>query len=293
MKRSDGADLELIDLHTHTTASDGTYTPGQLVRLAHDDGLKAVAITDHDTLDGLDEALAEGEKLGIEVIPGLEISVEAGLSGGIHMLGLFVDHKNEELARAMERLKRARIRRNEKMITLLNQIGIPITLNEVAGLAGADLISRAHFAQWLVESGRCKNRSEAFKRFIGPGKKGYAPKEKMGPAQAISLIRSSGGMAALAHPGLIAAGKGYLETLIRELKDLGMQAVEAYYSEHDRGFTDWLVRLAARLDLGLSGGSDFHGGPKPDIQLGRGRGNLQVPAYLLKDLRRRLQQTLK
>ena len=175
--------MELIDLHTHTTASDGTCTPGQLIGMAHEMGLKAIAITDHDTLAGIDEAMAEGERLGIEVIPGLEISVEAGLNGGIHMLGLFVDHKDPQLIAGMERLLGARERRNRQMITLLNELGISITLEDVAGLAGGDLISRAHFAQWFVESGRCSNRSEAFKRFIGAGKKGYVPKEKLGPAR--------------------------------------------------------------------------------------------------------------
>jgi predicted metal-dependent phosphoesterase TrpH/ribonuclease BN (tRNA processing enzyme) len=260
--------LEYIDLHTHTTISDGAYTPRELVRMAHQAGLKALAITDHDTLAGIDEALAEGEKLGIEVIPGLEISVEGGLSGGIHMLGLFVDHNNSELVAAMNRLLRARERRNDQMIALLNQIGISITLEDVAKLAGADLISRAHFAQWFVETGRCGNRTEAFQRFIGAGKKGYVPKEKYGPEQAISIIRNSGGLAALAHPGLMGVGKGYLETLITKLKDMGMQAVEAYYTDHDPGFTDWLIRLAARLDLGLTGGSDFHGGAQTGNQGG-------------------------
>ena len=282
--------MELIDLHTHTTASDGSHSPAEIVSMAHFAGLKAVAITDHDTLKGIDEAREQGASLGIEVIPGLEISVEAGLSGGIHMLGLFVDHHDPELMAAMERLMHARARRNEQMITLLNQLGIQITLDEVARLAGADVISRAHFSQWFVESGRCSSRSEAFNRFIGVGKKGYVPKEKMGPAEAISLIRRAGGLAALAHPGLLAVGRGYLETLITELKGLGMQAVETYYSEHDSGFTRWLVGLAARLDLGLTGGSDFHGGPKPELEIGRGKGALQVPAYLLDDLRKRLQQ---
>ena len=279
--------MELMDLHTHTTASDGSLTPAELVAAARAAGLKAVAVTDHDTTAGLDEALAAGAEPGLQVVPGVEISVEAGLAGGVHVVGLFVEHHHPPLTAALERLQRARARRNPRMVERLNHLGIPVTLEEVAAFAGGDLISRAHFAQALVARGVVASRKEAFSRYLGAGKPAYVPKQRLSPQEAIALLRRAGAVPILAHPGLLPLERGPLEELVQRFREMGLEGLEAHYSEHDRPTRLWLERLAARLDLVVSGGSDFHGRAKPDIALGRGKGDLAVPLALLRAIAER------
>jgi predicted metal-dependent phosphoesterase TrpH len=283
--------MQYIDLHTHSTVSDGTETPAAVVAQAYKLSLSAVALTDHDTIAGLPEALAAGRELAMEVVSGVEIAVDAGVKGGMHMVGLLFDHEHDELNAALDRLLQAREERNLAMAAKFKEHRMDITLDYLAGLAGGDLISRAHMAQALVDKGYCGNRQEAFARYIGEGAKLYVPKAKLTPADAIALIRRAGGVSVLAHPGLMPIGKGHLETVISELKEMGLDALEAYYTEHDSSFTNWAVRMAAKHDLALSGGSDFHGGPKPEVKLGFGKGGLRVPAYLLETLRKRADVT--
>jgi hypothetical protein len=279
--------MELVDLHTHTTASDGSLTPAELVAAARDAGLKAVAVTDHDTTAGLDQALAAGREMGLTVVPGVEISVEAGLAGGVHVVGLFVDHHHPSLAAALERLQQARAQRNPRMVERLNRLGIPLTLEEVTAFAGGEIVSRAHFAQALVARGVVASREEAFARYLGAGKPAYVPKQRLSPHQAIALLRRAGAVPILAHPGLLPLERGPLEELVRRFQEMGLEGLEAHYSEHDRPTRLWLERLAARLGLVVSGGSDFHGRAKPDIALGRGKGDLAVPLALLRAIEKR------
>ena len=279
--------MELVDLHTHTTASDGSLTPAELVAAARDAGLKAVAVTDHDTTAGLDQALAAGREMGLTVVPGVEISVEAGLAGGVHVVGLFVDRHHPALAAALERLQQTRARRNPRMVERLNRLGIPLTLEEVTTFAGGEIVSRAHFAQALVARGVVASREEAFARYLGAGKPAYVPKQRLSPQEAITLLREAGAVPILAHPGLLPLERGPLEELVRRFQEMGLEGLEAHYSEHHRPTRLWLERLAARLGLVVSGGSDFHGRAKPDIALGRGKGDLAVPLALLRAIERR------
>ncbi len=288
--------MDIIDLHTHTTASDGSLTPTELVAAAQRAGLKAVAITDHDTVDGVAEALAAGAALGQAVAPGVEISLQGypaqGLPGSMHLLGLFLDHADPDLGAGLARLQRARAERNPQIVAKFNQLGIPLTLEEVAAFAGGELIGRPHFAQALIARKVVANRGEAFARYLAVGKPAYVAKWRFPPAEGISLLKRAGAVTVLAHPGLFKMGLAGLEALLRRLMADGLDGVEAYYSEHDPAYTRAVLGLAARLGLVVSGGSDFHGGQKPDIALGLGRGDLRVPAGLLAGLEERRRAVL-
>ncbi len=283
--------MVIIDLHTHTTASDGSLTPTELVEAARRAGLKAVAITDHDTVDGVAEALAAGQALGQAVVPGVEISLQGyeaqGMPGSMHLLGLFLDHADPGLAAGLARLQGARAERNPQIVAKFNQLGIPLTLEEVEAFAGGELIGRPHFAQALIARKVVANRGEAFARYLAAGKPAYVAKWRFPPAEGIAMLQRAGAVTVLAHPGLFKLGLAGLEALLLRLMADGLDGVEAYYSEHDPAFTRAVLGLAARLGLVVSGGSDFHGGQKPDILLGLGRGNLRVPSALLAGLRGR------
>ncbi|MGD8561801.1 MAG: PHP domain-containing protein [Desulfarculaceae bacterium] len=279
--------MDLIDLHTHTTASDGSLTPSQVVAAAKEAGLRAVAITDHDNISGLEEAIATGADLGLEVIPGVEISVEGEQKGGIHVVGLFLDHKNAALGEGLERLQQARAQRNPQIAARLQELGMDITMEQVRQYAGSGQVGRPHFAQALIESGYVQNRQEAFNRFLAADKPAYVPKFRFSPSEAMSLLRGAGAVPILAHPGLLNLPWAELEALLRRFIDQGLEGLEAYYSEHDQATSRRLVSLAARLGLAVSGGSDFHGLPKPDISLGLGKGDMRIPYSLLPALKQR------
>ena len=280
--------MNIVDLHTHSTASDGSFTPRELVALAHKAGLQALALTDHDTVEGLDEALAAGQELGLTVIPGVEISIQGeGLLGkpaSLHVLGLWVDHRHPGLLAGLKLLQEARAQRNPQIVDKFNALGIPLTLAEVAAHAGGQLIGRPHFAQALLERGIVKDRGEAFARYLAAGAAAYVPKDRFPPEAGIAMLRAAGGVPVLAHPGLLKLPQFEMESLARRLMDLGLEGLEALYGEHDSATRLGLTRLAARLGLVTSGGSDFHGRAKADIALGTGRGDLRVPASLLTGL---------
>lgn len=279
--------MDYIDLHTHTTASDGSLSPAELVKEAAQAGLKAVAITDHDTIDGLGEAVEAGEGLDLEVVPGVEISLEVGLKGGAHLVGLWVRPGDQGLLQGLGRLQEARAQRNPRMLAKLNDLGLKLSMEEVLEQTGGGQVGRPHFARALVEKGLADSVGEVFSRWLGAGAKAYVPKERLTPAEGISLVRAAGGVPVLAHPGLLDLDRLGLESLLRKLKGLGLEALEAYYSEHDEATRRRLVSLAARLGLAVSGGSDFHGGSKPQVKLGLGKGDLRVPGALLAALRQR------
>lgn len=286
--------MDLIDLHSHSTASDGSLSPRELVALAHKAGLKALALTDHDTIAGLDEALAAGRELGIDVIPGVEISINGdellSKPASMHVLGLWVDRHHPGLLAGLKTLQEARARRNPQIVQKFNKLGIPLTLEEVAAYAGGQLIGRPHFARALLERGIVKDRGEAFGRYLAAGAAAYVPKWRFEPRVGIELLRAAGALPVLAHPGMLKLPQFDLESLARRLMDLGLEGLEALYSEHDTATRLGLTRLAARLGLVVSGGSDFHGRPKPEISLGTGLGDLRVPASLLASLVQRRDQ---
>ncbi|MGE4441316.1 MAG: PHP domain-containing protein [Desulfomicrobium sp.] len=266
-----------IDLHTHSTASDGTLKPAELVAAAVEAGLQAVALTDHDTVLGLPEACSAGRELGIEVIGGCELSV--GFErGSMHLLGLWLPQHPERLRLALERLADLRTKRNESIIANLNNYGVDITYAELESITDGGSIGRPHFAQLLVEKGLAVNFQDAFMNWLRPGTKGYAPKEKLSPREAIELLKSEQATVILAHPCTLKVEKDELENVLIELKDSGLDGVEVFYSMHTQAQTNFYAGLCRKLDLLQSAGSDFHGANKPGIALGRGKGGLR-PSY--------------
>jgi predicted metal-dependent phosphoesterase TrpH len=266
-----------IDLHTHSTASDGTLRPAELVAAAVAAGLKAMALTDHDTVQGLPEACAAGRELGIEVIGGCELSVRFE-HGSMHLLGLWLPERPAHLHDTLERLSNLRKARNENIIANLQGYGVDISYAELEEITDGGSIGRPHFAQLLVTKGLAVNFQDAFMNWLRPGTKGYAPKEKLSPREAIELLKDEQATVILAHPCTLKIEKDELEGLLRELKDFGLDGVEVFYSMHSQAQTNFYSGLCRKLDLLQSAGSDFHGDNKPGIALGRGKGGLR-PSY--------------
>jgi predicted metal-dependent phosphoesterase TrpH len=273
----------MIDLHTHSTASDGTLAPRELVALAARSRLDALALTDHDTLAGLPEALAAGEELGLEVIPGCELSVGNG-PRSMHLVGLWVRPGAPHLTQRLDFVRQGRDDRNVEIIARLRELGIDITLEEVAALAGGT-VGRPHMARVLVNKGVVRDIEQAFRDYMGNQGAAYVPRRRLGAADALRALADDGATSILAHPGLLGLRPPDLERTLRELKDLGLDGLEVHYTEHDARTMDLLLHLANRLDLQVSGGSDFHGDVKPGIFLGRGKGSLVVPTRVLDDLK--------
>lgn len=274
-----------LDLHVHTTASDGTLTPGQVVALAKEQGLAAIAITDHDTVAGLGEGLEAGENLHLKVIPGVEISVKHE-NDQLHLLGYYIDPHNAILLDCLEQLQIYRRERNPIIVQKLKALGFDVSLEEVSALAGGDIVGRPHFATLLVNKGYVADKKQAFERYLASGQPAYVPKERMTPVEGINIIRAAGGVAVLAHPGLLKEleDKNLLQNLLRRLKKEGLQGIEAYYTEHSPETEELLLQLATEENLLVTGGSDFHGSNKPHISLGTGLGNLQIPLQVVEEL---------
>jgi predicted metal-dependent phosphoesterase TrpH len=274
-----------IDLHLHSTASDGTLTPSEILARALDLGLKAIAIADHDCVDGAREALAIGIPDGIRFVTGVEISTSPprflGLQGSFHILGYAFHLEDPELNRSLALLQSARNNRNPKIIRRLNALGIDLTLNQVRRLYGDGQLGRPHIARALVEKGHAASVDDAFDRFLGTGKPAYVEKERIGWRRAIEIIRRAGGVAVLAHPALLNLSEPrQLEDVVGRLKAMGLGGIEVYYPEHSPLETAHYADLAKRHDLIMTGGTDFHGAIKPDVEMGVGRGNFGVPYRL-------------
>lgn len=260
--------MALIDLHVHSTASDGSFPPAEVVRQAKAGGLTAMALTDHDTVDGLPEAVAAGDRLGLEVIPGVEISAQFP-SGTMHILGLFVDYHNGRLDERLAVLKQARLDRNPQIINKLNALGIPITMARVEEISGGGQVGRPHIARALQEAGYVTSIQQAFDLYLKKGGKAYAGKFRFPPDQALAMIREAKGIPVLAHPFTLSLGSAFaLRNLIIELKGLGLAGLEVFYSEHTPEQEALYLKLAQELGLLITGGSDYHGLNKPEISLG-------------------------
>lgn len=267
--------MKIVDLHVHSTASDGTFTPTELVREAVKKGLSAFALTDHDTTAGVDEAVQAGKQYGIEVLPGIEISTSYK-DKEIHIVGLMIDHNNQEFQSGIGDEIARRDKRNDQMIELFNEHGFEVSMPELMEMFPNSIITRAHFAAFMVKHGYVKTNKEAFDKYLGDGMPLYVPRDRKSPAEAISLINKAGGAAILAHPLLYHLTDGELRNLCREFKGCGLCGIESMYSTY-RGFDELTVRkIAHEFEFCESGGSDFHGGNKPDIQLAEGRGNLRI-----------------
>jgi len=278
-----------IDLHIHTTASDGTFTPAQVVSHAHRLKLKAIAITDHDTVAGSKEALLSGIPPSLEFLTGVEISATPPSfypgSGSFHLLGYSIRLDDPQLNRTLEKLQQARKNRNPAIINRLNELGISITLDEVRREAGEGQLGRPHIAQLMVKKRAVASIDEAFDRFLGTGKPAYVDKQRVECFEAIEIILAAGGVPVLAHPGLLDyKTESRLDELIGKLKKAGIQGVEVYYSGHTPDQTRFYAELAKRHDLLMTGGSDFHGTIQPEIEMGSGQGDLIVPYELFEKL---------
>lgn len=274
-----------VDLHVHSTASDGAVAPAALVALAERKRLAAVALTDHDTTAGLTEAAEAARDLPVRFVPGVEVS--ARFTGGtLHILGLGIDGAAGPLRDLTRRLRENRNERNPKMVARLQALGIDITMAELRRRAGRGLVGRMHMAMLLHEKGCVRSLDEAFARYLGPGAAAFVDKERAGPAEAIDAIHAAGGLAILAHPShLNCANNAQLRRVCRWLAHAGLDGVEAYHPDHTDARTRTLLSLAGELGLLVSGGSDFHGPNKPEVRMGLPRAPLAVVEQLLAKLR--------
>lgn len=267
-----------IDLHLHSTASDGTTAPAGVVELAAAYGLDSIALTDHDSTAGIAEARAAGTNLGVDVVAGIELST-AVRRGELHMLGYLIDPENSTLREQLQTFRDSRERRVETMVERLREAGVPITLERVLALAAGGAIGRPHLARALVEAGQAASVSDAFDRFLVPGKVGYVPHLRPTPTDAIELIHAAQGVAVLAHP----FSTGNVETIVPELAAAGLDGLEVFYSLYNDDQQALLAMLAGRHDLVPTGGSDFHGTGERE---GHEIGSAHVPDDTVDRLRR-------
>ena len=274
----------MIDLHTHTTYSDGTLTPTELVEAAAAIGLSAVAVTDHDTVDGLPEALAAGARLGIRVVPGVEINLEHE-QVTMDMLGYFLaGSPGEELGAELAELRLYRDERNERILARLRELGYPIGTADLTAVSGDGAVGRPHIGEAMVRRGYVGSVKEAFERFLRRGAPAWVDRRRLAMGPAIRLLRAAGGLPVLAHPGIIRTDAAGLEHIVREAARLGMAGLECYYPLHDQATVAACLQLAARYALAPTGGSDYHGTVKPDAHLGAGSAGDPLPDELLAGL---------
>jgi 3',5'-nucleoside bisphosphate phosphatase len=285
----DDSDMHSIDLHAHTTASDGSLTPTELVSLAAETGLSALAVTDHDTVDGLAEAGEAAARHGIELVPGIELAVTYP-NGRFHMLGYLIDPESAVLTNRLRLLKENRASRNARMVARMQKIGLPVTMEEVRDASGGGQIGRPHMALALVRKGLVGSVKEAFDRYLADGAAAHVPKDKITLQEGIDLIHAAEGVAVMAHPASLGLTDDALVDELQRLRGLGLDGVECYYSQHTPQRTDQLLAMAAQAGLLPTGGSDFHGTPKPDVFLGRVYGDRPAPDALLQALKRRKEE---
>ena len=276
----------MIDLHCHSTFSDGSLTPEQLAAEAAKIGLAALALTDHDTVAGLPRFLAAAAGTSVRAVPGVELSVDCS-SGVMHMLGYWMDTANPELIRQMEWIRNGREMRNQGMLEKLNALGFAMTRDEVQALAGEDVVGRPHFGQVMIQKGYAKDKNEVFDKWLGDGKPAYVDRPRLTAAAAVAVIRQAGGVAVLAHPFTLRVSRDALASLFFELAAAGLAGVECYYSEHSAELTKEFLAMARQANLVPTGGSDFHGEVSPGIRLGVGFGGLNVPDDVLAQLEAR------
>ena len=274
----------MIDLHSHTNESDGSYSPAQLIEAALATGVRVLGITDHDTFAGYDRALAPARECGIELICGIELSTK--LHGhSVHLLGYFFGRDGLGAFRDwVLEMQASRRERNVRLAARLRELGFDITVEE-AERRGRGMTGRPHFAQLMVEKGYVANLRQAFDQYLDESAKGYVYREEPGFSDGVGKIRNAGGIASLAHPARVS---GDVPTLLPELCAAGLQAIEAYHSDHGEEETELYLGLADRYGLMVTGGSDFHGEVKPEVKLGTGcNGNLRIPPDLVDRLRSR------
>jgi 3',5'-nucleoside bisphosphate phosphatase len=274
-----------VDLHLHTTASDGTKSPSEIVNYAKKKGLQAIAITDHDTIEGLAEGTAEGKRIEFEVIPGIEISAEHS-PGSMHLLGYFLEIRHPLLNERLAYLQRARAERNPKIAENLGRLGVSITYEEVVKASGGGQVGRPHFAQVLLEKGYVRSFQEAFDRFLKKGAPAYVEKFRFTSSEAIHFIREAGGVAVVAHPNTLGVnGPQELESLLLRLVREGLKGIEVYYPEHSPAETAQYKFMAEKHGLIMTGGTDYHGIEGNDLDVGVGRGEMRLSYSIVENLK--------
>lgn len=261
--------LAYADMHCHSTASDGTLSPAAVVQLARASALSALALTDHDTVAGVAEAAAEAARLGLDFLPGIEISAEMPAPGTLHLLGYGVDPDSPALASLTAELLEGRDTRNPRMVAKLNELGMDVTMAEWEAEAKGGVLGRPQLAAILVRKGHVSSIKQAFDRLLGQDGAAYVDKERLPPGNALAMIRASGGLPVLAHAAqLRAANDAHLDQVVKSLVDQGLAGIEVFHSDHDAGWVAKTIALSKRYGLLQTGGSDFHGANKADIALG-------------------------
>ena len=275
----------MIDLHCHTRFSDGSLSPTELVELAARRGLSAVAVTDHDTVDGLEEALAAGERLGIEVVPGIEINLEHD-QVTMDLLGYFLaGWPSEELRDQLAELRAYRDERNARILERLGELGYPVAPEELAGIAEEGAVGRPHIGEAMRRRGYVRSIAEAFERFLRRGAPAWVDRRRLALGPAVRLLRASGGLPVIAHPGIIRVDRPGLARIVRDAARLGVAGLECHYPKHEEATVAYCLSLCERYGLAPTGGSDFHGDVKPDVRLGIANGGNSIPDELLQGLR--------
>lgn len=282
----------IVDLHVHSTESDGTLTPEEVVLAAKEAGLSAFALTDHDTASGIAKAAPLAAEYEIELIPGIELSTSYEVptvkkqTKEIHIVGLYIDPNHPTLRAKTKEFRECRDLRNEKIVDALQQEGFDITMKGLINDNPDSVITRANIARYLYQHGQIKSVKEAFDKYIGDGCKCYVGRFKVSPMEAVELIHEAGGIAILAHPILYHMSTISLQRLIDDLKSVGLDGIEAIYSTYTTGEEQLIKKIAHENNLLISGGSDFHGANKPLIHLGTGKGHLYIPYSILEDIKR-------
>ena len=278
--------MKRIDLHTHSLCSDGAQTPADVVRAAKAAGLSAIALSDHDCITGVQEAMDTGKALGVEVIPAVELSAQSDTE--LHILGYFVDIHNKKLQETMAYALQVRDERQEETCRKLQEQGFNITMEEARAEAhGSPVLCRAHFAQIMVRKGYAESVKDAFARYLSVGCYAYSNRQALTGPEAVSLIREAGGIAVAAHLHLIKKPDDELKEYLKELIPYGLDGVEGYYTDYTPDMEQRYRSMAKELNLVISGGTDYHGANKPHISIGTGRGNLEIPYSVLDGLRER------
>lgn len=276
----------MIDLHVHTTASDGTFTPSDVVLLAKKAGLAAMAVTDHDTINGIEEAVNKAKEVDFELVPGVEISV--GDTEDVHIVGLFIDHKDNNLLKTMDVLSGYRRDRNEEMISNLRKEGFDISCEMIEKSMNTTNLGRLHIAYYMQKMGMVNNYRNAFKKFLIPGTKTYVPMKQVSEEEGIGSILKSGGIPVLAHINYLKQSDADTEKTVRRLMGYGLKGIEVFYSGYDKRVEKLAHRISEKYNLLKSGGTDFHGTRRPGVYLGTGRGSLCVPYEFLVDIKKEL-----
>lgn len=287
--------MKIVDLHVHSNKSDGSFSPRELVDYALLKGLSAFALTDHDTIEGLDEAISYAKELAItsnhekeiEVIPGIEFSTEY-FGKDIHILGLYISYDSKFFKDYLKQFQDSRILRNQKMCKKLTEHGVPVTFKQLCDYFPGSVLTRAHYAKYLYQEGYVKSMQEAFDRYVGDHAPCFLPREKVNPAQAVELILKAGGVPVLAHPILYHLSDSNLDKLVGELKEAGLMGIEAIYSTYSPAEERQVRKLAKKYDLLITGGSDFHGTTKPGLDLAVGYGKLFIPYEVLEKIKEKV-----